>query len=404
MKPESVILLFSGTKPRHAPLLDSAVRAVHDAGLAAVCVAPSKVALTSGEPDAWGVYRPGAGHEGVIEAAHEASGPFHAVRVISLFEDDVRAAAILREQLGVEGLTVEESIYFRDKNAMNVRAEELGLRTAIWTLPHTKNHVRQFAAEHQYPIVIKPYDGVSCTNTYKVTSDEELDRTWPLLQAQRHDYRVEAFIHGKQFHVDTMVRDGEVLFESVGEYTAQILENWQDAPMGSVTHPATGVHREMLDAARTVVTAFGLRTGIAHTEFYLDDEGTLTFGETAARMAGAWVPSMYRHAYGIDLAYDSVRAEVEPGYTPAGDISGCTGASYLWSSATGRIDRITDADSLSALPYVCHVEVNKAPGDVLPPVVGTRGQDLGHVVVTGKSPAEVSENLRDIHTRFSVLT
>ncbi|WP_125264471.1 ATP-grasp domain-containing protein [Streptomyces alboflavus] len=404
MKPDAVLLLFSGSKPRHTALLGDAVRAVHDAGLKAVCVAPGDAPRAEG-PDTWALYEPGPDRASrALDATAESMSAFHPVRVIPLFEDDVMLAALLRERLGIPGLTVEQSILFRDKNAMNVRAAELGVRTATWSLPHTKSHVRAFAASHEYPIVIKPYDGVSCTDTFKVSSDQELTSTWPLVQAQRHDYRIEAFVHGRQFHVDTLLRDGEILFESVGEYTAQILESLKNSPMGSVTHPAQGVFRTMLDTTRHIVTSFGLHTGIAHTEFYLGDDGSITFGETAARMAGAWVPSMYEHALGIRLGYDSVRTEIDTEYRPSATASDCAGASYLWSSAQGTIEHITHPGAVAQLPFVRHVEIWKSPGDHLSEVVGTRGQDLGHVVVTGASADEVRTNLRKVHELFSVQT
>jgi biotin carboxylase len=404
VKSDAVLLLFSGSKPRHTTLLKDAVRAVHDAGLKAVCVAPSDAPRADG-PDAWARYEPGPDRASrVLDAVAETTSAFHPVRVIPLFEDDVMLAALLRERLNTPGLTVEQSILFRDKNAMNVRAAELGVRTATWSLPYTESHVRTFAATHEYPIVIKPYDGVSCTDTFKVSSDQELATTWPLVQAQRHDYRIEAFVHGRQFHVDTLLRDGEILFESVGEYTAQILENLKNSPMGSVTHPAQGVFRTMLDTARRIVTSFGLCTGIAHTEFYLGDDGSITFGETAARMAGAWVPSMYEHAFGICLGYDFVRTEIDAEYRPVATASGCAGASYLWSSGQGTIEHITDPGTVAELPFVRHVEIWKSPGDHLSEVVGTRGQDLGHVVVTGASADEVRANLRKVHELFSVRT
>ncbi|MGW2050918.1 hypothetical protein ACWCPF_37995 [Streptomyces sp. NPDC001858] len=40
----------------------------------------------------------------------------------------------------------------------------------------------------------------------------------------------------------------------------------------------------MMALHRKIISVFGMSTGVSHTEFYLQDDGTVVFGETAARM------------------------------------------------------------------------------------------------------------------------
>ncbi|MFG2275791.1 hypothetical protein ACGFNY_39255 [Streptomyces chartreusis] len=401
----AVVILFRGTKERHLEVLTQAVQAVIDSELAPVLIAPQNTLI----PDALGAerafYNP-ASPDSLTAAVQGAVADRPIRRIVALDEKDVQPAAHLRGILGIPGLTSRQSVYFRDKNAMAARSAELGLNVAASCQPHTLATVEEFAARVGYPLVVKPYDGVSCINTYKVNDAAELRRLWPSIEEQRHDYRVEGFVPGRQFHVDTITRDGVVVFESVSEYTATILDNHGHGPLGSVAHADTDnpQHLGLLRQNRTLLEGFGLTTGITHAEFYLQDDGKIVFGEIAARMAGAWNTMIYAGAYGMHLAYTWVRTEIDPDYHWKPDTGRPAAAEFLWTDSIGTIESITPAETLEALPGVFDVQIWKKPGDVIHPNEGTRGQDIGRIIITGSSVEAVKEYTSKARNTFRVTT
>ncbi|WP_051927261.1 ATP-grasp domain-containing protein [Streptomyces durhamensis] len=401
----AVIILFRGTKERHLEVLTQAVQAVIDSDLTPVCIAPENTVI----PDALGAERAfynQASPDSLTDAVQRAVADRPIRRILALDEKDVQPAAHLRGILGIPGLTSRQSVYFRDKNAMAARSAELGLNVAPSCQPHTLATVEEFATRVGYPLVVKPYDGVSCINTYKVNDAVELRQLWPSIEEQRHDYRVEGFVHGRQFHVDTIVRDGVVVFESVSEYTATILDNHGHGPLGSIAHADTDnpQHLALLRQNRTVLDGFGLTTGITHAEFFLQDDGKIVFGEIAARMAGAWNTMIYAGAYGMQLAYTWVRTEIDPDYHWKPDTRRPAAAEFLWTDSTGTIESITPAETLEALPGVFDVQIWKKPGDLIHPNEGTRGQDIGRIIITGSSVEAVKEYTNKARNTFRVTT
>ncbi|MFE5219360.1 MULTISPECIES: ATP-grasp domain-containing protein [unclassified Streptomyces] len=401
---EAVVIFFRGEHERHLEVLEQAVRAVRDSRQSAVCLIPSGTNVQDGVVEHVRHYDSSRGEVGLTEVMKGIVNDFQVRRIIALAEQDVQPAARMRDFFGIPGMTSRESLYFRDKNAMAARAAEEGAIVAASCQPHTFKTLLSFAEKVGFPIVVKPYDGVSCTNTYKVRDVAELEQLWPLIEEQRHDYRAEEFVHGKQFHVDAILRDGEVIFEAISEYSATILDNIGSGPLGSVAHAGTQnpKHLDMMAQNRKIIRSFGLSTGVAHTEFYLQDDGTIVFGETAARMAGAWNTMIYSGAFGMELAYEWVRAEADPAYQWTPKVIRCAASEFLWTSHTGRIERITDREQLADLPGVVDVKIWKKLGDVIGQAEGSRGQDLGRVIIAGETADEVRARVAEVRRTFSV--
>lgn len=401
----AVIILFRGTKERHLEVLTQAVEAVIDSQLTPVCIAPENTFLPGDLGAHRHFYRPDL-PDSLTDTVKRVVAGQPICRIIALDEKDVQPAAHLRGIFGIPGLTLRQSVYFRDKNAMAARAAELGLNVAESCQPHTVATVEEFAARVGYPIVIKPYDGVSCINTFKVRDAAELGQLWPSIEEQRHDYRVERFVHGRQYHVDAITRNGDIVFESVSEYTETILDNHGQGPLGSIAHVDSDdlQHLELLRQNRTLLEGFGLTTGITHAEFFLRDDDTIVLGEIAARMAGAWNTMIYAGAYGMQLAYTWVRTEIDSDYHWKPETRRPAAAEFLWTDSTGIIDSITPAETIEGLPGIFDVQIWKKPGDLIHPNEGTRGQDIGRILIIGSSIDEVKENTAKVRNTFRVTT
>jgi biotin carboxylase len=195
---EVVVIIFRGEWKKHLEVLEQAVRAVSDSGLVPVCIAPHAREIPPDIVSTVYRYDTESALDSLIVAVRDISERFLVTRIIALAEQDVQPAARLRDLFGIEGMRSRESLYFRDKNAMAARAAEEGVRVAESCQPHTLKTILDFTRRVGFPIVIKPYDGVSCVNTHKARNADELEQLWPSIEEQRHDYRVEGFVHGRQ--------------------------------------------------------------------------------------------------------------------------------------------------------------------------------------------------------------
>jgi formate-dependent phosphoribosylglycinamide formyltransferase (GAR transformylase) len=134
-----------------------------------------------------------------------------------LWEPYMLLAARLREELGLPGLTMRQTLPFRDKELMKAVLDDAGLRTPGHHSANTVAGVWAAAERLGYPLIVKPIAGAGAADTYRADSPADLDDILPMV---RHvpQVIVEEFIDGEEFTYDTICARGQVLFENICWY------------------------------------------------------------------------------------------------------------------------------------------------------------------------------------------
>ncbi len=225
-------------------------------------------------------------------------------RVECLWEPGMLLAARIRAALGVSGLSLDETIPFRDKQRMKEVLDAAGIRTPWHVRASSADEVRAAAAEVGYPLIVKPIAGAGSTDTHRVDDRATLER---VLRGLGHvpQVSVEEFVDGDEFTFDTVCADGTILFENVSFYRPRPLEEkkheWisgSSTCLRDLEMPAIQSGRRM---GRAVLAALGFRTGFTHMEWYRRFDGEVVFGEIGARPAGARLVHAMNFASDIDL-------------------------------------------------------------------------------------------------------
>jgi hypothetical protein len=216
-----------------------------------------------------------------------------------LWEPYMLLAARIREEFGLPGMTVAQTVPFRDKERMKQVLDAAGVRTPRHASTTTVAGVWEAAERIGYPIIVKPIAGAGSADTYRVDSSEQLAEVLPLL---RHvpEVSVEEFVDGEEFTFDTICAGGKILFESVLWYRPRPLQmrlhEWV-SPVSIVLRdlsvPDLQGGREM---GHQVLDALGFQTGYTHMEWYRTASGEAVFGEIAARPPGARVVDLINYA------------------------------------------------------------------------------------------------------------
>lgn len=400
----SILVIYRPAAGRYAAQLRSVVEAATALGVRPVVLLPTgwEAPETEGLPR----YHADLDDTAAVRAVIDGICAEHRIeRIFPLFEGDVLPASRSRRDHGIPGLTPDQALNFRDKNVMHRRAEELGVRVARSCRPDTVTAVEEFAAEVGYPVVIKPYAGWACGDTYRVDSREDLDRVWEAMGDDRHEYRVEEFIRGVEYHVDSLFRHGEVVFEQLSQYTYSVLE-YLDEPGGTISrkHGLSPREQRILDLNALVLRGFGLNTGVVHAEFFLpEDGGDAVFGEAGARAGGGSIVPAIEAGRGINLAGEWCRLELDPDHRPAARLGPEIGTEYLSSPKYGRITAITTPAELIALDTVLDADVWKSVGDVLAPPTASNDV-LGWYVCEGADFDDVRARFKTVRDMFHVDT
>jgi biotin carboxylase len=225
-------------------------------------------------------------------------------QVECLWEPYMILAARLREELGLPGLTVQQTLPFRDKERMKQLLDAAGLRTPRHVAARTVVGVWTAADQIGFPLIIKPVDGAGSADTYRADSAAELDAVLPSL---RHvpQVSVEEFIDGEEFTYDTICAGGRVLVENICQYHPRPLMTKMHEWISPITMALRDLDEPGLQGGRelgaAVLRVLGFRDGFTHMEWYRKAEGEVVFGEIGARPPGARTVDVMNYATDADL-------------------------------------------------------------------------------------------------------
>lgn len=225
-------------------------------------------------------------------------------RVECLWEPYMLLAARLRELLGLPGMTVAQTVPFRDKEEMKHRLDAAGVRTPWHTRATTAAQVRAAAGQVGYPLIVKPIAGAGAADTYRVDSPAELDAVLGLV---RHvpEVSVEEFVDGEEFTYDTVCAGGRILFDNICWYRPRPLVMRLNEWVSPVAVALRDLDAPELAGGRAlgaaVLRALEFRDGFTHMEWYRKAGGEVVFGEIGARPPGARTVDVMNYVTDGDL-------------------------------------------------------------------------------------------------------
>ena len=240
-------------------------------------------------------------------------------RVVALEEFDVMTAALIREHFCLPGMSSSRAKTFRDKFRMAEAARAAGVVLPDFVPLINPDDVRAFMERVPPPWIIKPRSDVSAIGIRKVNDAAEV---WRIngemnerenLRERASYYILAQFISGEVFHVDSIVRNGRVVFAGANRYGRPPLEV---AHGGGAYVSRTVAHRseneqQLFAVNRKLVKALQLDRGAAHAEFIKSDEnGKFYFLEIAARVGGAYIADVLEAASGVNLWREWAKIEV----------------------------------------------------------------------------------------------
>ena len=287
----------------------------------------------------------------VLGALHGLARHVRFEQVECLWEPYMLLAARIRESFGLPGMTVEQTVPFRDKERMKRVLDAAGVRTPHHFAATTVAGVWEAAERIGYPIIVKPIAGAGSADTYRVDSAAQLAEVLPML---RHvpEVSVEEFVDGEEFTFDTVCANGEILFENVMWYRPRPLQNRLHEWISPVSIVLRDLSVPELQAGRAmgeqVLAALGFRAGFTHMEWYRTASGEAVFGEIAARPPGARVVDLMNYACDADLYAGWAEAVLHGriGQTPTRKYN--AGSIFKRAHGDGRITHVDGLDALRA--------------------------------------------------------
>lgn len=326
--------------------------------------------------------------EAVAEGARRLARGHPPCAVIPLTEEAVVLAPVARQALGVPGPDATQSAPWNDKALMKQAVRAAGLPCTDWRLVEEHTTPDELRRELGLPLVLKPLASSGGRGMRVVRSDQELAAE--LVPGEL----AETFVEGLEMSLETLLQDGEVLFQNSTRY---LMPRWANVvPSGIERHHLIAVERLARDAHR----ALGVARGMTHMEVFLTPSGPV-FGEMAARPPGGELMRLLELAYGFDPWEAFLRIWV--GERPELPVRAARAAGvWFLHPGEGSVLRVEGVRKARALPGVEEVRCRLRPGDRVEERLGV-GEQTGRLVAVGADPEACATRLRTAREQVRIV-
>lgn len=221
--------------------------------------------------------------------------------------DDAR----LREDFNIcSGPKLDQIEYFKHKSLMKEKYKLANVKTARWHIVNKKEDCLEFIKKVNYPVIVKPDDGVGASFTYKIKNEKDLDSFFEKKNTFLKDrtYIMEEFINGELISLDGVCDSkGNIIYPTHHVFPIPIVDVVTgDSDVYYYTNK--NIPQDLLDAAQAILHAFKVKSRFFHFEFFRltkdssqGKKGDLYGLEVNMRVPGGYTPDMIDFAYSIDI-------------------------------------------------------------------------------------------------------
>ena len=338
---------------------------------------------------------------GAVQALGERLGPVQ--RLLAILEQLQEPVAQVREHLGIAGMKVVTAQNFREKAQMKTVLRAAGVPCARHRLATSAADAETFAGQVGFPLVVKPPAGAGAKSTFRLDDPGDL-KAW--LEMAPPDpgqpALLEEFLTGQEGSYDSVMVDGEVIWDSISDYLPTPLEVLRHPWMQWVVRLPRDIggpeYAGIRQIAPTALKALGLRTGLTHMEWFRRPDGTVAVSEVAARPPGAQITSMLCYAHDFDLYAAWARLEVAGAFDPP-QRRWSAGTVYLRGQGAGHVRATRGLDALP--PGVSALVIDSRLPQPGQPSTGSYEGD-GYITVRHPDTAVVTDALKTLVTTVRV--
>lgn len=272
------------------------------------------------------------------------------------------------------GFQEEDIPRIKYKSKMKEYYRNVGISTARYYLVEDREGCLEFIQKVGYPVVVKPDNGVGASQTYKLSSDEELD-DFLKKKTPGVSYIMEEFVYAEVNSYDAIIDShGEPLFET-GNVTPMSIMDIVNNQDNSIYYILKELPSDTRQAGRATVKSFGVKSRFVHFEFFrllkdqkgLGTKGSIIALEVNMRPCGGFTPDMIDFAHSTNVykiwadmvAFDKTEIESGP---------------HAYCAYAGRRDgkNFLLNDSQVAEKYENRLKMNQRIPDVLAGAMGNQ--------------------------------
>jgi hypothetical protein len=330
-----------------------------------------------------------------VEGLSGSLGPVQ--RLLAVLEQLQVPLAQVREHLGIPGMDAVTARNFRDKDQMKTVLRAAGVPCARHRLAESAAAAGDFAAAVGFPLVVKPPAGAGAKSTFRLDDPGDLE-SWLDMAPPAPDRPalMEEFLTGEEGSYDSVMVDGEIVWDSVSNYVPTPLEvlrhpwmQWVVLLPRDINGPEYAGIRQVAPVA---LRALGLDTGLTHMEWFRRPDGSVAVSEVGARPPGAQITSMLCYAHDFDLYRAWAKLMIHGTFDPPVR-QWSAGTVYLRGQGAGQVRAVHGVDRLP--DWVAGLVVDSRLPSAGQPSSGSYEGD-GYITVRDRETSMVTAALSEV--------
>lgn len=218
--------------------------------------------------------------------------------------------AMLRTDFHItSGFQVADMERVKYKSKMKEYYHKAGVPTARYHIVDYWEGCKAFIDEVNYPVIVKPDNGVGASHTYKLSNDDELRFFLEHQQENGVSYIMEEFIHAEVNSYDAIIdSEGNPIFETGNVTPFSIMDTVNNGD-NSIYYIVKNLPEDTRKAGRATVKAFEVKNRFVHFEFFrltedmesMGKKGDVVALEVNMRPCGGFSPDMMNFANSTDV-------------------------------------------------------------------------------------------------------
>jgi carbamoyl-phosphate synthase large subunit len=318
----------------------------------------------------------------------------------------VRTVAYVAEKMGLPGIGYEAGCLFTDKSLMREKLKELNIPLLPNKTVHSLEEAEAYYQEIGGAVIIKPLDTQGSRGVQACYDLEELREKYP--EAARwssdHSVIVERLATGREFVVEGLSWNGQFQNLICGDTLYFDIPDAYAAKSRIVPSTADeALYQRVLERNKEIITGFGLKQGISHSEYIMDGD-EIYLMETAARGGGVFISSdlislstgLCTEEFLLNIATGQQREM--PKLLPQQCFCGYM-AFYI---PVGKVTKVSGVEEVKALPYVHRNQLDKLSVGVENHEGATDKTSRLAMIVSAPTRDELNQRMKHIQALLDV--
>lgn len=211
-----------------------------------------------------------------------------------------------------------------------------------------------------------------------------IDNLDKISQDELKDIYFEKAINGTEGSVESLIKDGQIVFTNITEYQKSGFSNIVPASYSD------DIKAKVLELNQRVLKALNLKWGLTHLEYYLTEDSIL-FGEVALRPPGGYIMEALSIAYDENFwdLYLCVELDLKLNLPLA---LKCYTSSLVFHPGAGRVSRIDGIEQINRLESVEKFKLKLEIGQEIKFREGV-GEDFGYALLKNKSQSDLLSDI-----------